>query len=203
MRLATLLFCISTVGLAANWSGYLVDSGCYASRQTNVSGDTTTVDRDMNMDIRYCSPTAETKKFAVVLTNWRGLKLDSAGNVRASQLVRHAVKRSLFDVTVADQKPGTRDSRGRSTFCRVRCPVSLERREPARVHSFPRLRSELFDEPIEGFAVDAGELGPKDFGFCGWRAMRDCPFRPFLFTIPLRKGIAVPHFPRSNAPVNV
>jgi len=136
MRLATLLFCISTVGLAANWSGYLVDSGCYASRQTNVSGDTTTVDRDMNMDIRYCSPTAETKKFAVVLTNWRGLKLDSAGNVRASQLVRHAVKRSLFDVTVADQKPGTRDSRGRSTFCRVRCPVSLERREPARVHSF-------------------------------------------------------------------
>jgi len=101
MRFATLLFCASTIGFAGNWSGYLVDSGCYASRQNNVSGDTTSVDRDMNMDLRYCSPTAETKKFAVVLTNWQRLKLDSAGNVKASQLVRHARKRSVFDVTVS------------------------------------------------------------------------------------------------------
>ena|SRR5215469_16890507 len=100
MRLASLLFCASTIGFAGNWSGYLVDSRCYAIEQTNVSEDTTAVSRDMNGEVRYCSPNARTKKFAVVLNDWTSLKFDSAGNARASGLVRQAHKGFVFEVWV-------------------------------------------------------------------------------------------------------
>jgi hypothetical protein len=88
------------MGFAGNWSGFLVDSGCWASRQTNVSQDAVSTDRNMTMDVRYCSPTADTKKFAVVQRDWRKFNLDRGGNVRASEIVRHAPKRSVFNVSV-------------------------------------------------------------------------------------------------------
>lgn len=100
MRFALLLLGVSAVGFAGNWSGYLVDSSCYASRQNNVSADSVSTNRDMNMDIRFCSPTADTKKFAVVMRNWRRLRLDPAGNAWASKLVQHAGRRSIIDVNV-------------------------------------------------------------------------------------------------------
>jgi len=56
MRLAALLFCLSAAGFAGTWSGYLVDSKCWTSRQENVSLDTSTVSRDMRMDLYYCLP---------------------------------------------------------------------------------------------------------------------------------------------------
>jgi len=101
MRLATLLFCVSSIGFAGTWSGYLVDSGCWANRQTNVSSDATSASREMNADVRYCSPTDDTKKFAVVLRDWQRLKLDPAGNTRAYQLVRHTGKRHWYVVSVS------------------------------------------------------------------------------------------------------
>jgi hypothetical protein len=100
MRLASLLFCVSSVGLAGTWSGYLVDSRCYANEQTNVSEDTSVVSRDMRMELGYCTPNAKTKRFAIVLNDWNTLKLDPAGNARASGLVRQAHKGSGFEVTV-------------------------------------------------------------------------------------------------------
>lgn len=87
MKLAALLFLISIAGFAENWSGFLVDGRCWNSRQTNVSQDTTTVSRDMDMDLRYCSPTVHTKHFSVILYDWRGLRLDPKGNTRAAQIV--------------------------------------------------------------------------------------------------------------------
>jgi hypothetical protein len=101
MRVIIVLLCVSAAGFAANWSGYLVDSGCWASRQNNVSNPTTTVDRDMNMDLRFCSPKAETKHFAVVLNDWRSLKLDPAGSEKASLLVRNVHKPTVVNVTVS------------------------------------------------------------------------------------------------------
>lgn len=89
MRLAALLFCISTVGLANSWSGFLVDSRCWESRQNNVSQDTSTASRDMDGDVRYCSPRAHTTKFAVIQHDWTPLKLDSDGNTEAAELVQH------------------------------------------------------------------------------------------------------------------
>ena len=43
--------------------------------------------RDGNLEIRLCSPGAKTKSFAVVLTDGSNLKLDAAGNAKATELI--------------------------------------------------------------------------------------------------------------------
>lgn len=100
MQPLLLLFLISTAGLAQNWSGFLVDSRCWASFENNASGDSTTVNRDMDMGVRYCSPTAHTRRFAVVLYDWSRIKLDPDGNLRAAQIVEHGNTRALIYVSV-------------------------------------------------------------------------------------------------------
>jgi len=97
MRLAISLFLISGIALAHEWSGYLVDSGCWASRQNNVSTVSTNVDRDMEMDLRFCSPTIRTRQFAVLLRDWQSVNLDPATNEKATYLARKASRpRVLF-----------------------------------------------------------------------------------------------------------
>lgn len=95
LRIAALLGLSVTLGFAENWSGSLVDSRCYASRERNVNPtDTlTNVDRDGNEEIRFCSPSPRTKLFALVLYDGRIFHLDSAGNAKASELVRSSRKR--------------------------------------------------------------------------------------------------------------
>jgi hypothetical protein len=101
MRLLSLLICLSTLSFAGTWSGYLVDSRCYASQQANVN-DATTVSRDMNIGLRQCGASSETKRFAIVIYDWSILRLDSAGNERAATIVRQNRKRSaLYCITVA------------------------------------------------------------------------------------------------------
>ena len=58
LRTAALLCFSFGFGFAANWSGFLVDSRCFANRERNVNPtDTlTAVDRDQNSELRYCSP---------------------------------------------------------------------------------------------------------------------------------------------------
>lgn len=102
IRLAALFCLASALSFAESWSGVLVDSRCYDSMQRNVNPtDTlTNVDRDMNQQIRYCSPNAKSKSFAVVLPEGMSFRLDSAGNAEAAQLVRKAGKKSRFVVAV-------------------------------------------------------------------------------------------------------
>jgi hypothetical protein len=102
MRLASLLFCLSTLGFAETWSGFLVDSRCYSNDEFNVSQDANyTVGRDMRRTLRQCAATPETKKFAIVRNDWTRLKLDAAGNERAASIVRRGNKSELYCVTVA------------------------------------------------------------------------------------------------------
>jgi hypothetical protein len=100
MRFAALLLFLSTAGFAGTWSGFLVDSRCWTSRQNNVTVESTTVARAMNADVRFCSPTHHTKRFAVVLYDWRKLRFDPTGNARAAQVVANAPERSSYDVIV-------------------------------------------------------------------------------------------------------
>jgi len=102
IRLAALFCLASALSFAESWSGVLVDSRCYDTMQRNVNPtDTlTNVDRDMNQQIRYCSPNAKSKSFAVVLPEGMSFRLDSAGNAEAAQLVRKAGKKSRFVVAV-------------------------------------------------------------------------------------------------------
>jgi hypothetical protein len=105
----TALFCLSSaLSFAEVWSGALVDSKCYAALERNVNPtDTlTNVDHDGNLEIRYCAPRPKTKSFSVVQADGTILSFDSAGNVKATELVRITGKRSRFFVAVTGDRSG-------------------------------------------------------------------------------------------------
>ncbi len=107
-RLALLLCLSPTMSFAGNWSGMLVNSKCYGAEERNVNpSDTlTNVDRDRNLEIRYCSPGAKTKSFAVVQADGVRLRFDSAGNAKAAELVSKTGKKSLLAVAVTGELQG-------------------------------------------------------------------------------------------------
>lgn len=101
-RVAGLLCLSSAFCFGETVSGFLVNSKCYAAEQRNINPtDTETyVDRDRNLEIRYCHPRANTKSFAIVTPDGRSIELDSAGNTRAADLVRQSGKKSRYEVAV-------------------------------------------------------------------------------------------------------
>jgi len=104
-----MLFSVSAATcFAGTWSGVLVDAKCYAAEQRNVNPtDTeTAVDIDKGYEIRYCHPKTKTKSFAVVDAYGGILKLDSAGDAKASEFVRNAGKKHAYDVAVRGEKSG-------------------------------------------------------------------------------------------------
>jgi len=102
MRLTMLLFLTAGLGFGATWSGALVDAGCYAAKERNVSpsNEDYNVNRDRSEEIRYCSPGSKTKSFAVVELDGESFKLDARGNTKAAELVRTSVKNSPLVVAV-------------------------------------------------------------------------------------------------------
>jgi hypothetical protein len=107
VRVAALICWSAVLSLAGSWSGSLVDSKCYASEERNVNPtDTSTyVDRDGNLEIRYCSPNKKTKSFTLVLPDGN-FNLDPAGNAKASELVRRIGKRSPLVVVIRGEMAG-------------------------------------------------------------------------------------------------
>jgi hypothetical protein len=107
MRVAVLFGWSAMLSLAESWSGSLVDSKCYASEERNVNPtDTLTyVDRDGNLEIRYCSPGKKTKSFALVLPEG-SFNLDMAGNAKAAELVRKIGRRSPLAVVIRGEMAG-------------------------------------------------------------------------------------------------
>ena len=105
MHLFILLSLSSAFAYAGTWSGALVDSKCFeiAERNVNPTDTLTYVDRDQNQEIRYCSPGAKTKVFAVVQHDGVSLKLDSAGNAKAVEIVRRNVKKSPLTVVITGE----------------------------------------------------------------------------------------------------
>jgi hypothetical protein len=100
-QIVSLLLGLSPLGFAGTWSGYLVSSRCYQSAMNNGSQDAGIVGRDINMALRQCAATYETKNFAIVQNDWTSLKLDAAGNQKAAAIVHSAPKRSALScVTV-------------------------------------------------------------------------------------------------------
>ena len=87
---------------AEDWKGILVDSKCYGAEERNVNPTETltAVDRDRNQEIRYCSPNAKTKTFAIIVPDGRDLRLDSGGDAKAADLVRKIGKRSMLEVSI-------------------------------------------------------------------------------------------------------
>lgn len=103
IRVLVLLLLSPLLSLARNWTGVLVDSKCWVNEERNVNPRDTTVfvDRDRNLEIRFCAPNAKTKSFVVVPPDGVGLQLDAAGNAMAVEVVRNVGSRRLYRVAVA------------------------------------------------------------------------------------------------------
>ncbi len=108
IQVAGLLCLSSAPSFARSWWGALVDSKCYASEQRNVNPtDTlTSVDRDRDHEIRYCSPRAKTTSFTFVDRDGLSFNLDSEGNVKAADLVQKNGRKSFFAVDVSGEISG-------------------------------------------------------------------------------------------------
>jgi hypothetical protein len=102
-------FCLASgLVFAESWTGALVDPKCYDALERNVNPtDTLThVDRDTNQEIRYCSPNAKTKLFGIVEQDGTILRFDSAGNAKATELVRTIHKKDRLYVVVTGEMSG-------------------------------------------------------------------------------------------------
>jgi len=105
IRIAAFLACAAAPVLAKTWSGFLVDSTCYAIEERNINPtDTdTAVDRDRNYEISYCRPNAHTKSFALIRPSGRILELNLAANAKAAQIVQASGKNTRLDVAVTGE----------------------------------------------------------------------------------------------------
>jgi hypothetical protein len=101
MRVAILLFFLSTAGFARTWSGFLVDAHCWANLQSNMSENMVYGEQSMTFDVHDCSPTKHTKLFNFIPGTWKRLKLDCNGNLRAAQLVQRLHKEPVYEVNVS------------------------------------------------------------------------------------------------------
>jgi hypothetical protein len=101
---STVLVCLSSaLGHAETWSGTLVDSRCWDFQENNTKDTSIYVDRDTNMELHICSPTAKTKSFTVVLPDGSTLKLNTGGNAKAAELVQKIGKRSPVTVGITGE----------------------------------------------------------------------------------------------------
>ena len=107
-RLAALFCLASAPSLGATWSGWLVDSKCYANLESNKSPTDTLnyVDRNKNSELRYCTPKAKTKSFALVDRNGLSYNLDAAGNAKAAELLRTAGAKANGEVKLVGEATG-------------------------------------------------------------------------------------------------
>jgi hypothetical protein len=106
-RLPFFLLCVSSVALADSWSGALVDGGCYANEEQNVTNKSDAdVNHDRNAEIDRCTPNADTTNFTVVDHNGQSWKLDATGNVKAAKLVSERHVKGRLNVTVTGRKSG-------------------------------------------------------------------------------------------------
>ena len=99
-RLLSLLCLASCWGYAATWSGNLVDTRCFQNMEDNHNLDESSAVRDLNLELRVCTPKLNTHFFTIVLPDGTSARLDSAGNARAAELVRQTKPKAPLYVNV-------------------------------------------------------------------------------------------------------
>jgi hypothetical protein len=108
MGRAALMFLASGLSFAGSWRGVLVDFRCYDSEEHNVNphDSLTYVDRDRDWEIRFCSPSAKSKSFALVQADGQSFQFDADGNRKAAELVRQTGKKQLYVVVLTGEANG-------------------------------------------------------------------------------------------------
>jgi hypothetical protein len=93
----------SILSFAANVSGWLVNSQCFARLENNQRQPKSFVDWDRNLAIRYCSPNKHSTSFAVVGDDGRNFRFDLHGNEKALDLHVNADNTSMYFVNAIGQ----------------------------------------------------------------------------------------------------
>jgi hypothetical protein len=92
LRLTMAASLVAGAGMAANWTGWLVDSDCFTNEQQNMRAGTPPASWDYGHALRTCTPTAKTKTFAIVQPGGVAVNLDPTSNQKASDFVAKAGK---------------------------------------------------------------------------------------------------------------
>jgi hypothetical protein len=106
-KLIVLVSFISAPLFAEQWSGMLVNSTCYDTEERNTTLKAEEVNHDRNFEIVQCAPSLRTKSFAVVQRDGQMLRLDSAGNDKAADLIRKVGRATRVHVAVTGSKTGS------------------------------------------------------------------------------------------------
>jgi|ERR1700691_1987532 hypothetical protein len=103
--LAALVCLAAAPAFANSWSGYLVDSRCYAAEERSVNPNYTYnhAYRDTDEEIRICSPNAKTKSFSIVGHDGFGHALDPVGNEKAAAIVQQKGNKHRLKVAVTGE----------------------------------------------------------------------------------------------------
>jgi hypothetical protein len=102
MRLGMLLFLASSLAIAEQWSGVLVNTPCYDNLENSAGPINSGIDvyKDRNYEVRYCRADGKTKSFTLVQSDGRSYKLDESGNTKAAEIVRGGKQKNIFVVEV-------------------------------------------------------------------------------------------------------
>ena len=105
MRWIIPLLLAASPAFSATWTGYLVDSRCYAAEERNVNPSDANphADSDMDHEIRYCAVKPKTREFALVDADWSRLRFDAAGNAQAAELARKTANTRFLRVDVSGE----------------------------------------------------------------------------------------------------
>ena len=102
LTVACVLLLGSTLIFADNWSGTLVDPGCFASAQGNTTHGEHPGSTDLNRTLRRCAPNAKTKSFALVQHDGKVVDFDPDSNGKAHEFILKGIK-PPYHVTVAGE----------------------------------------------------------------------------------------------------
>lgn len=103
MRLLFVFVFASSLGFAETWSGTLLDSKCAHTVESNHNVTDSSTVRDVNLEVRLCSPKLKTHTFTILESDGESATLDSAGNTKAAELVSQVGPKSPFFVTIDGQ----------------------------------------------------------------------------------------------------
>jgi hypothetical protein len=106
MLLAALVLSGAATLFAETWTGYLVDSKCYAAEERNVNphDPTFNTNHDRGYQVLFCRPKARTTSFAIVDYDGYSFELDAPGNTKAANLVRQTKGKGALKVKVTGEK---------------------------------------------------------------------------------------------------
>ena len=105
-KAVSVLFLGSVLCLAETWSGKVVDAACKDQAAAPAPAPSAQSAQPGGQVANACEPTASTVAFGIELSDGRVLKLDSAGNTKAAEVMKTNAGKSSLQATVTGSLDG-------------------------------------------------------------------------------------------------